>query len=62
MKLDEEEYNSTNKMIKYEEVGVKLATIVENVNTIRNVANNKSEEINGSISALFFKMKLVDKF
>ena len=62
MKLEEEEYNSTNKMIKYEEVGVKLATIVENVNTIRNIANNKSEDIKGSISALFFKMTLVDKF
>ena len=64
MRLEEEEEDySSKKMIKFEEVGIKLSSIVENVNTIRNIANNNSEvNSEGSISALFFKMNLVDKF
>jgi len=66
-RLEERGVNVHNKMVKLEDVGVRLSKVVESVNTFRDSANNNSghEEKSGGmsvLSALFFQMTFVDNF
>ena len=49
-------------VVTYEGVAVKKSTVVENVNTIKDLSSNVSEQVNNATAALFFRMKLVDSF
>ena len=66
-RLEDKGGSVQNKMVKMEDVGLRLSKVVESVNAIRDVANNNSvlEEKLGETSALtslFFKMTFVDNF
>merc|ERR1719153_136675 len=66
-RLEERGVSLQNKMVKMEDVGVRLSKLVESVNCIRDVANNNSVimenlKVSSSLSALFFKMTFVDNF
>lgn len=66
-RLEDKGVSVQNKMVKMEDVGLRLSKVVESVNAIRDVANNNSvlEEKLGETSALtslFFKMTFVDNF
>ena len=57
--------NVHNKMVKLEDVGVRLSKVVESVNMIRDCANSWQGEKSGGmsvLSALFFQMTFVDNF
>ena len=66
-RLEDKGVSVQNKMVKMEDVGLRLSKVVESVNAIRDVANNNSvlEEKLGETSpltSLFFKMTFVDNF
>ena len=58
-RLEERRVSLQNKMVKMEDVGLRLSKLVESVNTIRDVANDNSIS---PLTALFFKMTFVDNF
>ena len=63
--LEERGANVQNKMVKLEDVGVRLSNVVESINMIRDSANNSSGqgEKSGGMSvlnALFFQMTFAD--
>jgi len=68
-RLEDKGTSIQNKMVKMEDVGLRLSKVVESVNTIREVANSNSmgfeKQDDGDLSALsslFFKMTFVNKF
>jgi len=68
-RLEEKGTSIQNKMVKMEDVGLRLSKVVESVNAIRDVANSNSSEFEkqcdgdlSSLSSLLFKMSFVNKF
>jgi len=66
-RLEERGVHLQNKMVKIEDVGLRLSTVAQSVNIIREFANSnclqdERDEKTGALTALFFQMTFVDKF
>ena len=66
-RLEERGVNVQDKMVKLEDVGVRLSKVVESINMIRDFANNNSGQVDksggmGVLNSLFFQMTFADNF